>query len=408
MAAPNWIGGGLATAQIETDLFAGTWVVGDHITLAVGGASFTYSITSVTIATFLPLLAAALEALTDPRFTENAYVSTATQIVVTSNTPGQPFILVWSTNSVAGTITPAATVPSSGPNDWSTASNWSTGTVPVAADTPTLFKEGEWIKFGLAQSGVTVASLRCIAQTFRAGLPYENANGYPEYRPTALALGVTSGMLQVTKSGTFKLNVGSVQTAFQVNSTGPADETNVASANFQGTSASNVWKFFGGVVDLAYQPGQLAAGTLNVASGATVRCGTGFTCATVNNLGGNLQLNSAVGTLLAHPTSSSKAYTTIFGTGAVAQLTMQGGTVDYQTTGELNGATIMGGSSTLTFDNDQQAKTILATITAYSPLCKVSDVFGVVSAGFAVYWADCNAGKLGIRANITTTVLPHA
>ena len=201
-------------AQVQTNTFAVTWIVGETVTFQIGQSIYTYTITSTVIATFLPLLAAALNALNAtvyPEFgpKEIVWTNTATTLVATAGTPGKPFTITISTNSASGTITPAATTASAGPFHWDTPANWSTGAIPVSTDTPTLYREGAWIKYGFAQSAVTLASLQCVATNFRIGLPQTNTDGtpYPEYRSLYLNIGVTSGYLWVS-SGTFQINTG--------------------------------------------------------------------------------------------------------------------------------------------------------------------------------------------------------
>src|SRR4051812_31589023 len=118
----------VAVAQVNTYTFAGTWTIGDIITVTYGGASYDYAITSATIATFIPLLQAALAALgagTYPQFYEQVYTDTSTTVILTARTAGKPFTCTISTNSSGGyvtngsgtttTTTGAATTASQGP-----------------------------------------------------------------------------------------------------------------------------------------------------------------------------------------------------------------------------------------------------------------------------------------------------
>lgn len=136
MASLSWIGGAPAIAQVSTWTFATGGTTGDVVTVAIGSKTWTYAVTSGAIATFLPLLAAALEALSSsiwPEFAEVAWTNTSTALIGASNTPGKTFIAAISTNSSTTTITPSATTPSSGPYDVSTPANYSNGLLPAGA-----------------------------------------------------------------------------------------------------------------------------------------------------------------------------------------------------------------------------------------------------------------------------------
>src|SRR5262245_15616418 len=85
----RWLGRAPAVAQVRTWTFAGVWVIGDLITFTYGSRSWSYAITSATIATFLPLLDAAYDALDAgqyPEFAEQTAGSTATTLTLTADT----------------------------------------------------------------------------------------------------------------------------------------------------------------------------------------------------------------------------------------------------------------------------------------------------------------------------------
>jgi hypothetical protein len=412
----NWVGNAPAVAQVETDTLTVTWIIGETITVTFGNnTAYVYTIASTVIATITAALAAALNALSSTAYPEFAageivWSSSATALIATAGTPGKPFTYVITTNSAAGVITPVATTASKGPNDWSTAANWSGNTVPAAGDTVILDYEGGKILYGLDQHTVTIAALRIVAKQFTLGLPLTNvdASPYPEYRPDSLKIGCTSAYINSPKSGRIKIDFYTVQTACLVSASGNGLEANVPAVLLKGTHVSNSFTFNGGSIGLGFFASAASTAlTLTCGTGATVTCGAGCTLDTINNLGATLTINSAVVTLLHHPTSSSKALTTVLGTGAVAQLTMQGGTCDYQTSGNLAGTTIMANGAVLTFDNDARAKTITNPPTAYSTSCKVFDTFGVIAAGLSVSWINCQPGTMGVRSNVTlaTTLL---
>lgn len=407
----SWIGGSPATAKVNTYTFAGTWVIGETVTVTVGNEIFIYTITSATIATFLPLLLAAIQALSSTTYpatilpSEIVWTGTASTIVATSGTAGVPFIATLSTNSALGTINGGAssvgtaTVANAGPASFQTAANWSGGTVPAAGDTLILDLEGGAILWDLDLHTVTVALVRCVANQFKVGLPQTNANGYPEYRATSLMLGITTAYVNAPKSGRIKLDFGSIQTACTIDATGNGLEQNIPALLLKGTHASNAYFFNAGSIGVGFFA-SVAYTILTAAIGAkaTVTLGAGGTVATTNNYGGAMTCYCAIATALNHPTTAA-ARSTLYGAGAIAQITIQGGTVDDRGTGTIGGNTLIGGAGLLTMDGGTGAITITNPILLESAQAGFSDAYGRVSGGYTIKMVNCIAAKVGIKAN---------
>ncbi len=98
----------------------------------------------------------------------------------------------------------------------------------------------------------------------------------------------------------------------------------------------------------------------------------------------------------------SKASTTLFGTGAVAQLTITDGVVDYRTTGALGGNTVISGAGTLTFDGDSSPKTVTNPLKVYSSSVTVDDTFGVTGSLVANCYY-CAPGNFNFGQNVAIT-----
>jgi hypothetical protein len=415
----RWLGGAPAIQQVNTFTFGGTWVVGETITFTYGSLAWTYAVTSTTIATFLPLLEAAYEALAAdeyPAHAEQTADSTSTTLTLTADTAGVPFTVTVATNSAAGTInggastTGTATTASSGPNDWSTAANWSGAAVPVNSDDVVLDDPTWDILYGLAQSAVTLTSL-LASSSFegRVGLPKINeAGNYPEYRPDYLA--VSSTNVYVGRGGggdgsaRFKLDVGSVACTCDVYLTGSGEDENTEAFLFKGTSASNVLRTHGDAeVGVAVYGGEAAnlSGGVTLNGGASARFGSGVTLAVVVNNGSVVEINSAVGTSLTQDGGSC----VINGTGAVAQLTIRNGYVAYNTTGTLGGSTLLTGDGTLDFTRDLRGKTVTNPVERQSDVSQVIDDFFVVNVGgnFVVDNNHCAANGLRLGTNVRVT-----
>lgn len=111
MTTLYWTGAAPAVQGVKIWTFATAGTIGDIITVTVGNKSFQYTTTSATIATFLPLLEAALSALDEAsyqEFSEITWDSTSTTLTATDNTAGKPSTVTVSTNSGTTTINTGA------------------------------------------------------------------------------------------------------------------------------------------------------------------------------------------------------------------------------------------------------------------------------------------------------------
>lgn len=377
MTAIRWVGGAAAKAQKRTWLFGGAWVVGETITVTIGSKVYTATIASATIATFLTSLAAELAALTGaayPEFAEIAWTADATHLIATARTAGYPFTAALSTNSAAGTIGAATdAVANTGPSSWAVAKNWSPPQVPVTGDAVTIDDPTYPILYDLDQSGVTLASLTVLAKFEGSditrgtiGLPAINRRGtaYPEYRGRELKIASTGrisvGVGPGAGSGRINLNTGTAATDLFVRTTGRGQGGETA-VNWKGTHAANVVNLLGGELGIAAVALETATvATLKVGPQSTLVVGDSVTLGVVTNDGGAIQFYSGVATSLTQQSGNSAVY----GSGAVAQLSITGGTVVYNSTGTLGGNTTVDGGSVLDFSGDQQQKTVTNPITA--------------------------------------------
>lgn len=385
MASIRWIGGARAIAQVRTYTFTGTWVVGETVTVTYGNLAWTYALTDATIATFLPLLEAAYNALSAadyPAHAEQTAGSTATTLTLTADTAGRPFTATVSTNSAAGLInggassTGTATVASAGPNDVGTAANYSGGALPGNGDTLSIDPDADDdLLYSLdALAAVTTLTVNHTG-TVLTGLPSQNTDGgagYPEYRPQYLQTAggtVTLGSAGQSFQGTgrFKHDAGSAQATWKVyGAASGQDDGGMEACLLKGTHASNALAVLGqSEVGVAAFGGETATLLTLTATGqgAFVRCGAGVTLGTVTNAGAGVELNSAVGTKLEH--TAAGGTTALNGAGNVAQLTIKGGSVAYNRGGTLNGATVLMNGAVLDFSQDTGAVLVTNPIDCY-------------------------------------------
>lgn len=344
MANPNWQGGASPTTQVQTYTMAGTWATNDTILVTIGSKSWTYTLTSGTIATWLPLMVTAFNALSSSNYPEftGAMTASATSPVLslTAITAGKPFTATLTPTSAAGTIegagvatTGTAATVCTGPNFWNNAKNWSTGAVPVNSDNVTI-DGGPSILYGLAQSAVTLATLTItpnFSSTSVIGLtantnPQNPTSGYPQYLAQRLAIGATIVNIETT-SPLVRLDLSSASTTVTVSDTGSPQIPTDDALDLKLAATANVYILKGkvGVNALAGDTGTVAILDLsfraNQSSDCQVRGGTGLTVTLCNQGGGTLLLQNGA------TTYTNKGGVMTLTAGNVTTLTNQIGTV---------------------------------------------------------------------------------
>ena len=161
MATLYWLGTADAVAQVSTVTVTGMDASTTYI-LTVGGHTVTaVGVTGVTETA--AALVTAWNASTDVYFSTVTASSNAGVGTLTADTAGVPFVCTSSKTGGSGTIgSVTAVTASAGPNDWSTAANWSTGAVPVTNDDVIISDTAINICWGFAQSAVDLTSLRIM------------------------------------------------------------------------------------------------------------------------------------------------------------------------------------------------------------------------------------------------------
>src|SRR5258708_2580952 len=165
MATQVWVGTATTTAQVSQVIF-GTYDATTTRKITIGGtngapsASVSAADSGGTLTAAWTALKALLAASVHPYFSAITWTSTATTIVGTAATAGVPFTFSGSVSGGTGTVGAySTTTANSGPNDFAVASNWSTGTVPVATDDVYFRDNAVNLCWSLAQSGITLNSL---------------------------------------------------------------------------------------------------------------------------------------------------------------------------------------------------------------------------------------------------------
>jgi hypothetical protein len=301
-----WLGAAQAIPQVN--VLTPTAVASAVYTVTINGKSVSYTAgASPTVATVTAGLAGALNATAEPEFREITWQDTTSTVQATGPNDGGPFT---QTSAATGGASLTTTTPTSGsgPNYWSVGANWSGGFAPVAGDDALIDQTSSVsILYGLGQSAITLANLNIGAGfTGTIGLPTRNVNGYVEYLPTYLSIAATNariGMGIGQGSGRIKLDTGTVATALNVYATGAPIETGLESLLWKGNSASNTVNVISGNVGLCVLAGE--TGTVNtlklgIGSGGAVprvRSGPVMTLLNLTQGGGEMEINSGVGTI---------------------------------------------------------------------------------------------------------------
>jgi hypothetical protein len=386
MATQRWLGNAAPVAQVTTYTPAGA-ATGMTFSITCNGKTVSYTTSLGTAADACSGLAAAIAAFGQAEFQEFTPQAQPTYILLTGNTAGLPFTVTGAASGGGGggSVTLASTTAATGPNDWANGANWASGSAPAASDDVYFDAGNVPCLYSLSQSAVTLDSLN-VYQTYTGtiGLPlYNTKGGYREYRTQELTISATTvniGQQTGNGSGRIKLAVGSNACTLNVYNTGQPADNGIPALTWRGTNSGNIVSVNKGSVGLATFPGDAATiATLNLGyvsnktGDAQVFCGGGATITTVNQNGGQLQINNGATTI-----ASNIGNVTIW-SGAVGTLNANGGNCIYNSIGTLTTAEVSDGG-TLDFSQDQRAKTVTNTINIYGDNASINDPFKVVSS----------------------------
>lgn len=371
MATKYWLGTADGVAQIDTVQItafdaATTYelTINDFVVSVIGNTSANQTATD---------LKDEWNNSTNPYFKEvTATVSTDT-ITLTADTSGAPFTATSSVSGGTGTIGAVTnTTASAGPNDWSTANNWSDSTVPVSTDTVIIRDNAINIAYGLAQSAVTLTEL-IIDKTYtgKIGLDYrvfatnaaasttdlteeEYRTIYLEISATDLKIGQSFGSGSPTGSSRLMIDLGSnVSTVEIFDTANTSSETGRQAVRLKNVNASTnifVRSAPGGVGLAAEIPNEVSTvskiSISDVTSATRVQLSSGVTITTFEQNGGDNVLQAAA-TITTVKVNGGTLQTE--GDYTITTLTINDGTVNANhtkdagiaiTTLNLNGGTI--------------------------------------------------------------------
>ncbi|MEK7113043.1 MAG: hypothetical protein AAB875_07060, partial [Patescibacteria group bacterium] len=184
-------------------------------------------------------------------------------------------------------------------------------------------------------------------------------------------------------SGRIKLDTHTVQATLTELNSGTSLEKGLPAVQWKGTNVNNVANIKRGTFGAACFGGELATlltlrqgFVTDVAEDSDVFLGAGVTLGTGDKTGGDLEINSAVGTSL----SQEAGTVTINGSGGVAALAVRGGTCYYNTSGTLAGNPIVSGPGILDFSQDLRSKAVTNPIEVYGDAARIRDPHKVIAA----------------------------
>ena len=392
MTIKRWLGNAAATTDNWTIILAGT-VVSQTYSMTINGKSVTYTASGTdTVSTILLALANAWSASVIPEFLELTAAALPsggpyTSMTVAQNVAGRPSVITVATNGVA-TFTISNTSAATGPNDFTNAQNWSTGTSPANSDTLVFDNGNVSCKYNLGSSltGVTVSVESGYAGLI--GLSFINTDNpntsYNEYRATALTLAGGTAVVNAPQCGRCNLAFGPNTASVRVLATGQRANSSTPVVLITGGNSSSELDINKGDVGLACYQGQTATfPTIKTGyvsqplSDVTLTIGLGVTLTTVTKNGGNV--TSRVGATTINQDVSGGTLT-LTDSAAVTILNVFAGTVNLNSIGTM--ATInLYGSATLNCDGDPRAKSVTNAINVYSTAVTVIDSAKTINAG---------------------------
>ncbi len=386
-----WQGGAVAVKQVTTIVPGGT-IGTETFTLTIGGKDVAYTATggqtATQVATALYNLLSSTTSPPNPEFREFTFAdSGAGTITCTATTAGKPIAMTGAATGSA-TLTVTDTTAATGPNFIDDVDNWSTQAAIANGDTLEFRSGNISALYGLDSLAANTTLTINVREGYRGkiGLAEFNSDStvYPEYRQKYLQISGGTVNIDCSTIQRCRIDTGSAAATINVRNTGTREDTNIPSATFIGSNAANVANISRGDVGFAVihnEAAQLATLRVsyvnNQANDARIYCGAGTTLAAVEKTGGTAEIRCATTTFKQWPSGGT---TYLNGSGAHASLTIDGGRVDYNTTGTLTNATLSN-DGYLDFDQDPQAKTVGNAISVYGDKFTIRDTKGVCNSG---------------------------
>jgi len=345
--------------------------VGDVFTLTMGGKSVSYTAAAATVADVTAGLASGVNSSAIPEFSEIVATDEATRILLTTRTPGKPFAVTGDATDGGSADTQTLAIseitPSSGPEHWDTAANWTAGAVPADGDDVIIGHTNASIRYGLDQSGVTLASLS-VAGVYEGeiGLPAvavgENGAAYFQFRDRFLKIGADAALIgdgEGLGAARILLDLDAADAAITVEKT--AQPLSGAAVTLQNTGAAATLSVERGSVATG-QPGDEAASFATIRqTGGQLRIGAGATVDTLEiSDQAQCELAADVTTL-----TQTGGELTVDGAAALGNVTITAGRLFHRASGDITDLTVAGETAQVSFRGNLASRTVGdATLTA--------------------------------------------
>jgi len=379
MATNYWTGQGVAVAQAATATYS-TYNFATTRTITINSVAISLADSGGTLTAALAAFATVLNASLHPYFSQIVWTSDATHIIGTARNPGAPFSFTGSDNNATCTNAYTVTTASAGPNDWTTAANWSLFAIPANGDT-IIFKDSA-ISCSWGPTAVITPTLLRIDQTYTGLLglsrnfstasdgtatvttAQEYRTQYCTISPTTISIGLNFSATAANGSGRIKIDTGATLCTITIynSAAAPADIGQTAMQLKANVNTTAIYvRYAPGGVGIAAGPGEtttISSVTVSDTSTASqVYCGPGTTITTWTQNGGtNIISPAATITMI----TVNGGTLTVEGSSAITTLNVNGGTCVSNTTGTTTTATVNGAGNPATLDYTQssQARTV--------------------------------------------------
>lgn len=389
MADKRWLGGAAGIARSIRFTVTGVWAAGDTVKFTLGLTSFTVTIgTLVTIDQVIVTLQQAYEGstFTDTTATVNISpqnIGTFVELDATLDAGNDYFILtvtdkdiyfdnpaMLATTAGTGAVSAWTEITAhQGPYDFSTLENWQGGVVLVAGDHLILDRGSFSMKYNIDQNalGSAITIRQEMGWLGELGLPETNESGtsYPEYRPTYFKAPIST--LDIGKgtgagSSMSKYDCDGENVTVTISNSGQSTIDGRPAINIKNTGATSEVNVTKGDVGFCIYDGEtgtikiLRLGYLDSVLGdTTFRSGPDATLAggsfTFEVSGGIATIESATTKI-----NMTDGEVNLLGSGAHAEINVDGGQCYYSTSGTLTQGRV-GNGGAISCVKDNRAKT---------------------------------------------------
>ena len=364
MATVYWLGTAEAVAQVTTVTVGGTFS-GEDFEISVGGeviASYTQDGSDDADA-IASALVAAWNGSSSPYATgiTAALTGSTGELTLTADTAGVPFAVTLNTPGGSATLGQTATTANAGPNDWSTAANWSSGATPTSSDDVVIERGGSILWLPSSEQELNSLSVKhtfagrigLAAETFQVTAS-SNSSERTEYRTQYLkAQTATASIGEISGTGgqgsdRIKIDFGSstAVTATVHRTRNNAAETGRQPVRLLADHSSAILRVIAGQVgvgtDTPGETGELSAVHVLAKSSAAakVNVGGGITLATWTQAQGQHRVETAPTTV-----NVEGGELNLVGSGTVTNLNVRGKVDLNESTKTITNASVYGGAT---------------------------------------------------------------